>query len=39
MKIETETKVDEDFAKNLGLESLDKLKELMRASWSRKPPA
>ncbi|MEE4338099.1 trigger factor [Erythrobacter sp.] len=30
VKVESETKVDEDFAKNLGLDSLDKLKELMR---------
>jgi trigger factor len=30
VKVEDETKIDEDFAKNLGLESLDKLKELLR---------
>jgi len=30
VKVEAETKVDEDFAKQLGLESLDKLKELLR---------
>ena len=30
VKTETETKVDEDFAKNLGLESLDQLKSLIR---------
>ena len=30
VKVETETKVDDEFAKNLGLDSLDKLKELMR---------
>ncbi|WFL78124.1 trigger factor [Altererythrobacter arenosus] len=30
VKVETETKVDEEFAKNLGLDSLDKLKELIR---------
>lgn len=30
VKVETETKVDEDFAKSLGLESLDKLKDLVR---------
>ena len=30
IKAETEAKVDEDFAKRIGLESLDKLKELMR---------
>lgn len=30
VKIEDETKIDDDFAKNLGLESLDKLKELVR---------
>ncbi|MFN3989755.1 MAG: trigger factor [Erythrobacter sp.] len=31
VKVETETVIDEDFAKNLGLESLDKLKEIMKA--------
>ena len=31
VKIETETKPDEEFAKSLGLESLEKLKELLRA--------
>ena len=31
VKVEGEAKVDEDFAKSLGLESLDKLKELVRA--------
>ena len=30
VKVEDETKVDEDFAKSLGLESLDKLKDLVR---------
>jgi trigger factor len=30
VKVEDETKVDDEFAKNLGLESLDKLKELLR---------
>lgn len=30
VKVEAETKADEDFAKSLGLESLDKLKELLR---------
>ncbi len=30
VKVEDETTVDDDFAKNLGLESLDKLKELIR---------
>ena len=30
VKVETESKADEDFAKSLGLESLDKLKELLR---------
>ncbi|HSG34663.1 MAG TPA: trigger factor, partial [Sphingomonadaceae bacterium] len=30
VKVETETKVDEDFAKSLGLEGLDKLRELIR---------
>lgn len=31
VKVEGETKVDEEFAKSLGLESLEKLKELVRA--------
>ncbi len=30
VKVETETVIDEEFAKNLGLDSLDKLKEIMR---------
>ncbi len=30
VKVESETKVDEEFAKSLGLEGLDKLKELLR---------
>ncbi len=30
VKVPTETEVDDEFAKNLGLESLDKLKELLR---------
>jgi len=30
VKVPTETKADEDFAKSLGVESLDKLKELLR---------
>ncbi len=30
VKVEAETKVDEDFAKQLGLEGLDKLKELVK---------
>ena len=30
VKVEGETTIDEDFAKSLGLESLDKLKELMK---------
>ena len=30
VKVETDTKVDEEFAKSLGLESLDKLKELLK---------
>ncbi len=30
VKVETETKVDDDFATSLGLDSLDKLKELLR---------
>ncbi|MEO1221001.1 MAG: trigger factor, partial [Pseudomonadota bacterium] len=29
VKVETETKIDDEFAKNLGLDSLDKLKEIM----------
>ncbi|PKP91607.1 MAG: trigger factor [Alphaproteobacteria bacterium HGW-Alphaproteobacteria-14] len=31
VKVETETQIDEDFAKNLGLDSLEKLKEIMKA--------
>ncbi len=31
VQVEGETKVDEDFAKSLGLESLDKLRELVKA--------
>ncbi len=31
VKVETETVIDEDFAKNLGLDSLAKLKEIMKA--------
>ena len=31
VKVETETVVDEEFAKNLGLDSLDKLREIMRS--------
>ena len=31
VKVETETQIDEDFAKSLGLDSLDKLKEIMKA--------
>lgn len=31
VKVEAESKIDEDFAKSLGLDSLDKLKELMKA--------
>lgn len=31
VKTETETTLDEDFAKSLGLDSLDKLKEIMKA--------
>ncbi len=31
VKVETETTLDEDFAKSLGLDSLDKLKEIMKA--------
>lgn len=30
VKVETESKIDDDFATSLGLESLDKLKELLR---------
>ena len=30
VKVETETKVDDEFAKQLGIDSLDKLKELLR---------
>ena len=30
VKVETDTKIDDEFATNLGLESLDKLKELMK---------
>ena len=30
VKVETETKIDDEFAKNLGLDSLDKLQEIMR---------
>ncbi|RXZ65530.1 trigger factor [Pelagerythrobacter rhizovicinus] len=30
VKVEGETKIDDEFAKNLGLEGLDKLKELLR---------
>ncbi|WP_338241168.1 trigger factor [Aurantiacibacter hainanensis] len=30
VKVESETKIDDEFAKGLGLESLDKLKELMK---------
>jgi trigger factor len=30
VKVETETKVDEDFAKSLGLDSLEKLREIMK---------
>ena len=31
VKVESETTLDEDFAKSLGLDSLDKLKEIMKA--------
>jgi trigger factor len=31
VKVETDTKIDEEFAKNLGLDSLEKLKEIMKA--------
>ncbi len=30
VKVETETKIDEEFAKNLGIDSLDKLREVMK---------
>ncbi|AWW73862.1 trigger factor [Erythrobacter sp. KY5] len=30
VKVETETKIDDEFAKNLGLDSLEKLQEIMR---------
>ena len=30
VKVETETKIDDDFAKNLGLDSLEKLQDIMR---------
>ena len=30
VKVETDTKIDDEFAKNLGLDSLDKLKDLLR---------
>ena len=35
IKAEAEAKVDEDFAKRIGLESLDKLKELLRANLNQ----
>lgn len=31
VKVETETQIDEDFAKSLGLDSLEKLREIMKA--------
>ncbi len=31
VKVETETKIDDEFATNLGLDSLEKLKEIMKA--------
>jgi trigger factor len=31
VKLETETTIDDDFAKNLGLDSLEKLREIMKA--------
>ncbi len=31
VKVESETQIDEDFAKSLGLDSLDKLREIMKA--------
>jgi trigger factor len=31
VKVETETQIDEDFAKNLGIDSLEKLREIMKA--------
>ena len=35
LKVEGETKVDEDFAKSLGIESLDKLRELLRGQMEQ----
>ena len=35
VKVEGETKIDEDFATSLGVESLDKLKELMRGQMEQ----
>ena len=38
IKAPAESKIDDDFAKELGLESLEQLRTCSRASWSRKPP-
>jgi trigger factor len=35
IKAEAETKVDDDFAKRIGIESLDKLKELLRSNLNQ----
>src|SRR5690606_17314065 len=35
VKVEGETKIDEDFAKSLGIESLDKLRELLRGQMEQ----
>ena len=35
VKVETDTVIDDEFAKNLGLESLDKLKELIRGQMEQ----
>jgi len=35
IKAEAETKIDDDFAKRIGIESLDKLKELLRANLNQ----
>jgi trigger factor len=35
VKVETETQIDDDFAKSLGLESLEKLRELVRGQLER----
>jgi trigger factor len=35
VKVETETRIDDDFARSLGLESLEKLRELIRGQLER----